>query len=63
MIYFDNAATGFPKSKAVLAAMESAFHTCGNAGRSGHPAAVAASEAIYNCREALAKFLSADYEK
>lgn len=53
MMYFDNAATGFPKSQKVFAAMSDAFFTCGNAGRSAHPAAAAASETLFKCRELL----------
>ncbi len=56
MIYFDNAATGFPKSDRVLKAMSKAGSLCGNPGRSGHTPAIYASEKIYECREELASF-------
>lgn len=54
MIYFDNAATSYPKSRSVAAAMSDALKNCGNAGRSGHDLAVAAAEVVYNCRKKLA---------
>jgi len=58
----DNAATLYPKSKGVLAAMEKAFVSCGNGGRSGHPLAVSAAETIYNCREAMAELFGTEVE-
>jgi len=54
MIYFDNAATGFPKSRAVADAMRDACLRCGNPGRSGHAFARAADDILYNCRKKLA---------
>lgn len=61
-MYLDNAATLYPKSPAVLAAMEKAFTACGNGGRSGHPLAVRGAETIYNCREKLAALFGAEVE-
>lgn len=52
MIYFDNAATGFPKSERVFEAMKEAYFGSGNAGRSGHELANAGSRILYNCRKA-----------
>lgn len=54
MIYFDNAATGFPKSKAVADAVRDACLCCGNPGRSGHAYARKADEILYDCRKKLA---------
>ncbi len=54
MIYFDNAATSFPKSRSVINAVETAMRSCGNPGRSGHIYAMQASETVYNCRKKLA---------
>lgn len=54
MIYFDNAATSFPKPNAVLKAMTEAFKTCGNSGRSGHIYAMRSAEIVYKCRKKLA---------
>ncbi|PKM62614.1 MAG: hypothetical protein CVU97_04470 [Firmicutes bacterium HGW-Firmicutes-21] len=51
MIYFDNAATGFPKSENVFEAMKTAYFGSGNAGRSGHDLANEGSLIIYNCRK------------
>lgn len=54
MIYFDNAATGFPKSEKVANAMRDACLRCGNPGRSGHAFAIEADEILYSCRKRLA---------
>lgn len=51
MIYFDNAATGFPKSERVFNAMKEAFFSSGNAGRSGHDLADKGAHILYNCRK------------
>ena len=57
MIYFDNAATTFPKPAAVTrAVMKCMREYCGNPGRSAHPLALAASEAIYDVRCGVADF-------
>lgn len=57
MIYFDNAATSFPKPGTVLPAVERAIRHCGgNPGRGAHPLAAAAAEEVYNCREEVAGF-------
>ena len=61
-IYLDNAATGFPKSDGVFAAIKAAYYGCGNGGRSGHARAAAASRKIYGCREAVASLLGTDAE-
>lgn len=58
MIYFDNAATAMPKSRAVSTAMADALKTCGNPGRSGHSFAIAAAETVYNCRKKLANLFN-----
>ena len=51
MIYLDNGATTLHKPPTVEAAMRRALRECGNPGRGGHPAAAAAGEAVYRCRE------------
>ena len=57
MIYFDNAATTFPKPPSVSKEMLRCMHEYGgNPGRSGHRLSLAAAEAIYNVREAIAEF-------
>lgn len=62
LIYFDNAATGFPKPESVRKAAFRAFEECGgNPGRSGHILSANASKAIYECREEVASFLNFKY--
>lgn len=51
MIYLDNGATTLHKPPTVEAAMRRALRECGNPGRGGHPAAAAAGEVVYRCRE------------
>lgn len=56
-IYFDNAATTWPKPHAVREAMRRAMTIYGaNPGRSGYSMGMATSEAVYRCREAAAEF-------
>lgn len=60
MIYFDNAATTFPKPPAVLSeSMRCMREYCGNPGRGSHSMAMKSAEAIYRCREKAAAFFSA----
>ncbi|MDY6826403.1 MAG: aminotransferase class V-fold PLP-dependent enzyme [Bacillota bacterium] len=58
-IYFDNAATSWPKPEAVYRSaeihMRSAF---GNPGRSGHTRTLAADRLIYSVRERMANFFN-----
>ena len=55
MIYFDNAATSWPKPEAVPAAIRDSFAEAGgNPGRSGHRMSVAAARIVESAREALA---------
>lgn len=57
MIYFDNAATTFPKPSAVMREMMRCMTEYGgNPGRSGHRLSLAASEAVFRVRESLADF-------
>lgn len=59
MIYFDNAATSFPKPPEVVRTVSKAFTEYGgNAGRSGHDMSVAAASQVYRCREALNRFFN-----
>ena len=55
MIYLDNGATSFHKPPAVRAAVLSAMAHCANPGRGGYPAAMAAAETVYRCREEAAR--------
>lgn len=60
LIYFDNAATTFPKPNIVKNNIKSIFNKFGgNPGRSGHNMAMETSLMIYSCREALAKLFGA----
>jgi cysteine desulfurase family protein len=62
MIYFDNAATSWPKPAAVGAAMHDYWHEAGgNPGRSGHRMSVAAARIVEEAREALANMLNANH--
>ena len=59
MIYFDNAATSFPKPKCVIADLNNCIKKyCGNPGRSSHKLSVKSAEAIYNTREEIADLLN-----
>ncbi len=58
MIYFDNAATSFPKPKYVIKEVNNCLNNyCGNPGRSSHKLAVSAAMKIYETREKIASFL------
>lgn len=63
MIYFDNAATSFPKPPCVCRAAQAAIRVYGgNPGRSGHQLSMQTAEKIYNVREAVAEFFGAQPE-
>jgi len=58
-IYFDNAATSWPKPAPVCAALRDYLGDAGgNPGRSGHRMSVAAARIIENAREGLAELLN-----
>lgn len=62
MIYFDNAATTFPKPTSVIDALDGCVKEyCGNSGRSAHMLAIKTSEKIYDAREKISKLLNYDY--
>ena len=59
MIYLDNAASSYPKPKAVYDAMHHFLRRNGaNPGRSSHPMALEAAEMIYECRKNIAKLFN-----
>ncbi len=61
MIYFDNAATTFPKPAAVVREVNRAITMYGaNPGRSGHSLSMKASSIIYECRSAIAGLFNAE---
>ncbi len=55
MIYFDNAATSFPKPPQVAAAVPEAIACFGNPSRSAHPPALAAARCIEQARQQAAE--------
>lgn len=58
MIYFDNAATTFPKPRCVTKAVtECIKQYCGNPGRSSHSLSLRTSEKIFETRECVASFI------
>ena len=60
-IYFDNAATSWPKPEAMIKAMVDFNANVGaNPGRSGHRLSVDAGRIIFNARETVASLLGAD---
>lgn len=61
MIYFDNAATSWPKPPAVRAALDDYFADAGgNPGRSGHRMSIAAARTVENAREMLAELFNSN---
>ena len=60
MIYFDNAATTYPKPDSVRRAVMEAMVTCGgNPGRSGHKMSMDSASAVYSVREKAAALFGA----
>ena len=60
MIYFDNAATSWPKPSSMLEAMNDFINNIGaNPGRAGHRLAVESGRVVYNAREAVADLFNA----
>lgn len=64
MVYFDNAATSFPKPEAVIRAQQFAtMHCGGNPGRGGHAYSLRAGEQIFRVRQQTADFFNTDAER
>lgn len=63
MIYLDNGATSFHKPPAVRQAVLEAMGRCANPGRGGYPAAMAAADQVYQCREEAAKLFECQPEQ
>lgn len=58
MIYFDHAATSFPKPRSVVDAVTRCMvREGGNPGRGSHSLSMAAAERVYRCRTAAAELL------
>ena len=60
MIYLDSAATTFQKPPAVARAMTEALATMSSPGRGGHPLAMRAADAAFQCRMELAELFHLD---
>ena len=61
MIYFDNAATTFPKPRNVIRKTKECIkYYCANPGRSSHKLSVLTSEKIYEAREKVSALLGLD---
>lgn len=58
MVYFDNAATSFPKPRQTVEAANAAFTRYGaNPGRGGYPMAIETAQMVYRAREQLAQLM------
>ena len=63
MIYFDNAATSFPKPRAVIDEVcRCMTQYCGNPGRGAHRLSLAASEKVFECRALAAEMFGLNDE-
>ena len=60
MIYFDNAATGWPKPPMVSVAVSEALQKAGNPGRGAHVSAAWAAQKVYSVREKLSEMFHID---
>ena len=61
MIYFDNAATSFPKPLSVLREITKCIKSyCGNPGRGAHSLSRVSSEKVYTAREEIASLFGSD---
>ena len=61
ILYFDNAATSWPKPEATIMTVDSCLReTGGSPGRSGHSLSIDAGRVIFNAREVLAGLLGID---
>lgn len=64
IIYFDNAATTFPKPESVImSSVECMKSFCGNPGRGSHYLALKSAEIVYEAREAVAELFNAAPER
>lgn len=63
MIYLDNGATSFHKPRSVKEAVLFAMDRCANPGRGGYPAAMAAAQGVYRCRELAGKLFDCGPEQ
>ena len=63
IIYFDNAATTYPKPESVImSTVDCMKNYCGNPGRGSHPIAMKSAEKVFEVREAVAEMFGASPE-
>jgi cysteine desulfurase/selenocysteine lyase len=62
-LYFDNAATSYPKPEAVYQACDRALRTLGNPGRGGHRLALDGARTMFEGREAVSAFIGVPSER
>ena len=63
VIYFDNAATTYPKPESVImSAIDCMKNYCGNPGRGSHPIAMKSAERVFEARESVAELFGASPE-
>lgn len=60
MIYFDNAATSFPKPASVAIAVYNAINSLGNPSRGAYSISIEASRVVYSAREKVAELFNLD---
>jgi cysteine desulfurase family protein len=60
IIYFDNAATTYPKPEVVYQALDSEFRQAGSPGRGAHSIAYRSAFSVFENRQAIADFLGAN---
>lgn len=58
MIYFDNAATSFPKPQTVAAAVANAINSLGNASRGSYKLSLDAARLVYSAREKISELFN-----
>lgn len=63
MIYLDSAATTLQKPQSVARAVQYAIQHEASVGRGGHPAAMAAAETVFGCRELAGELFEAEPEQ
>lgn len=63
MVYFDQAATSYPKPERVIRAVSEALLQGGNPGHGGHRLAMEGAERLYRARETAARFFKAEPEQ
>jgi cysteine desulfurase family protein len=60
MIYFDNAATTFPKPESVYRAADNCLRSCANPGRGGHKLSLQSGRVLLEARELLIELFNGD---